>query len=184
MKLHARLVRSVIRQHLVIPLKFPSTAGLHTHPPSILQLRPLHPSPSSLFASSHCYPWLVSTWPFPHRLTRGSSNLQIVLKPSPNIWQPKLGSNLLQSAEHPSPSLLFPSSQTSPSVNNNAPFPHLVSHIETKKETSSVQPNPVSIMHVEEHPSPLSVLLSSHCSPRLAWGKPLPHCGPVVEKHK
>lgn len=68
------------------PNEIPNAKGRASEASSFLQVA-LHPSPSALFPSSHCYK-LILRIPFPH------SKVQVT--------------------EQPSPAILFPSSQVSP----------------------------------------------------------------------
>ena len=78
-----------------VPNEIPKAKGSASEASSFLQVE-LHPSPSALFPSSHCYK-LVLRIPFPH------SSVQVT--------------------EQPSPATLLPSSQVSPV--STIEFPHV-----------------------------------------------------------
>ncbi len=112
----------------------------------------VHPSASSALPSSHSSP--ASTRPLPQRSFR-----QLEEQPSPSELLPSSHSSLPssiplpqsmlteQSALHSSPSMVLPSSQTSPAPRSTTPFPQLSSE-----------------SHAALHPSPLTVLPSSQTS--------------------
>src|SRR4029079_13441458 len=68
-----------------------------------------------------------------------------------------------QSAAQPSPSVAFPSSQTSPRLTFTVPSPQRAAF--TQAEPGTGQPQPLSSAHVLLQTSPAFVLPSSHVSP-------------------
>src|SRR5437016_3424139 len=83
--------------------------------------------------------------------------------------------------EHPSPSILFPSSHTSPG--STFPSPHMGTGFFVQgppvPSLALGHVYPDSVAHVDEHPSPLVLLPSSHVSPASTF--PSPHT--IVETH-
>ena len=88
----------------------------------------------------------------------------------------KPSSIAMQSALHPSLSIVLPSSQTSSPTRN--PSPHTAAQLSGWSMVPPWQTKPVSIWHVGLQPSLASVLLSSHCSSDShRTRRPSPHLG-------
>ena len=122
-------------------------------PDSIMQ-NISQPSPETRFPSSHCS-FFDTRIPSPHSVRQMSGDEEV----PPEHTQPCSNVHKL---EHPSPLILFPSSQFIPLLSKIIPSPQISCHESFDVGDPSWHSYPDSIVHVLDHPSLLLRFPSSH----------------------
>ena len=122
-------------------------------PDSIMQSL-LQPSPETLFPSSHCS-CFDARMPSPQTVPQMSGDEEV----PPEHTQPCSNFHKL---EHPSPPILFPSSQFIPLLSKTIPSPQISCHVSFEIGDPPWHSYPDSIVHVSDHPSLLLIFPSSH----------------------
>jgi len=134
-----------------LPSDPPHARWLHPHPCSTVEQSALHPSPSTLFLSSHVS--LPATLPSPHLVVHQLGSPLVQLNPH----------SIAHVALHPSPSPVLPSSQPSPVV--TIPFPQISLHTDTPHARLILHAHPCCTAEQSAlQPSPSTLLPSSHVS--------------------